>query len=166
VRLRPLVEDDLPTLCAFFASPHVERWWHESAELDSVRTKYLPSIRGEEPSHVLLAIVDERPVGLAQWYLWDDYPQGRDGYGIPAGSVGIDYLIGHAWDCGRGYGTQLIAAVLEITPPLPVWVTPEAANEPSCSVLENNGFVLMAVKQCHVETEFVEGPTALYALKR
>lgn len=51
-------------------------------------------------------------------------------------------------------------------PPVPVWVTPEAANEPSCRVLEKNGFVRMAVKQCRVPEEPWAGPTALYALAR
>ncbi|MCW2501089.1 MAG: GCN5-related N-acetyltransferase [Frankiales bacterium] len=166
MRLRLLGEDDLETLGGFFAAPHVARWWHQDAAPEAVAAEYGPLLRGEDPTVVLLALVEDRPVGLAQWYRWDDNPNERDGYGIPAGTVGIDYLIGHPHDCDRGLGTALVAAVLAATPPLPVWVTPEAANEPSRRVLEKNGFALMAVKQCQVESPFPEGPTALYRLAR
>ena len=164
--LRPLTYQDFPVLQEFFVSPHVERWWHQAPSEEALEEEFGASLRGEEPSYVLLAVVDERPVALGQWYRWDDFAKDRDGYGIPAGTVGIDYLIGHPHDCERGLGTQLVAALVAACPPNPVWVTPEAANEPSRRVLEKNGFELMSVKQCAVETRFPEGPTALYRLVR
>lgn len=148
---------DRPVLDAFFASPHVDRWWHQD-----------PARVGEyvEPSDatVLVALNDDRPVGMVQWYVWDD--QSAAPYGLPAGSLGIDYLIGFPYDCERGFGTAMIAAVLAQLPPGDVWVTPEAANEPSCRVLEKNGFERLAVKQCDVPDEQWAGPTALYRLLR
>lgn len=166
IALRPLTEADLETLAGFLAAPHVSRWWHADTDLDAVRKEYLPGIRGEEAVHLLLALDDSRPLGFAQWYLWDDHATGRDRYGIPAGAVGIDYLVGAAFDCERGWGTALIAALLDVVPPVPVWVTPEAANEPSCRVLEKNGFERMAVKQVENPEEPWAGPTALYRLIR
>jgi len=166
VILQPLVEDDLEVLSGFFASPHVERWWHQDPSLEAVHAAYLPYLTGSDPTVILLAIVGQRPVGLGQWYLWDDNPQARDAYGIPSGTVGLDYLIGHAHDCGRGMGTQLLEALVEAAPDVPIWVTPEEANEPSCRVLEKCGFELMAVKQCQIEEEPWAGPTALYRLLR
>lgn len=163
MRLRPVVADDLDVLCGFFASPHVHRWWHQDATEEVVAREYL---HRDDGTTVLLALVDERPVGLGQWYRWDDDPASRDAYGLPVGAVGIDYLIGSAFDCERGLGTQLVACLVAAADPLPVWVTPEAENEPSRRVLENNGFVLMAVKQCQVPEEPWAGPTALYKLDR
>jgi RimJ/RimL family protein N-acetyltransferase len=159
VDLRPITEADLETVDEWFAAPHVARWWR-----DDRASQFLPVIRGEEATVVLIAEHDQRAVGLAQWYRWDDYPTSRDAYGIPPGTAGIDYLIGHAHDCERGLGTALVAALLRAMPELPVWVTPEEANEPSCRVLEKNGFELMAVKQCHIPDEPAAGPTALYRL--
>lgn len=164
--LQPLVEDDLAVLSGFLASPHVARWWHQDASPEAVRAAYLPYLSGDDPTVILLAIDGQRPVGLGQWYLWDDNPQARDAYGIPSGTVGLDYLVGHAHDCDRGMGTRLLGALVEAAPALPVWVTPEAANEPSRRVLEKNGFELMAVKQCEVPEEPWAGPTALYRLLR
>ena len=161
IEFRPLTEGDMELLGGWFAAPHVVRWWH-----DEKPEQYLPAIRGTDPTVMLVAVYERRPLGLAQWYLWDDNTDSRDGYGIPAGTVGIDYLIGHPHDCERGLGTALVAALLEATPALPVWVTPEEANVPSCRVLEKNGFELMAVKQCNIPDEPKAGPTALYRLQR
>jgi aminoglycoside 6'-N-acetyltransferase len=164
--LRPLREDDLEVLAGFLWQPHVAAWWHPPQTLEEVVAEYLPGVRGEDPAVYLLGEVDGRPAAFGQWYRWDDEPASRDAYGLPEGAVGIDYLVGHAHDCERGLGTALVGALLEATPPLPVWVTPEAANEPSCRVLEKNGFARMAVKQCHVPEEPWAGPTALYWLAR
>lgn len=161
IEFRPLAEGDLELLAEWFRAPHVARWWR-----DETAEKYLPAIHGTDPTVVLVAVYDKRPLGLAQWYRWDDNADSRDRYGIPGGTVGIDYLIGHPHDCERGLGTALVAALLEQTPAVPVWVTPEEANQPSCRVLEKNGFELMAVKQCDIPEEPDAGPTALYRLQR
>jgi aminoglycoside 6'-N-acetyltransferase len=164
IELRPLTEANLETVQDWMRAPHVARWWHEDP--DSVRDRYLPTIEGSDPTVTLVAVRDREPLGLGQWYRWDDNPADRDGYGIPAGTVGIDYLIGHPRHCERGLGTALVAALLEVTPQVSVWVTPEEANVPSCRVLEKNGFELMAVKQCQIPEEPWAGPTALYRLQR
>lgn len=156
--LRPVTEEDLEVLVEFFAAPHVARWWHEEATLESVRAKY--ATPGD--AVVLLAVLDGRPVGLGQHYLWS--PSDAAPYGVPVGAVGIDYLLGHAHDCDRGLGTRLVAALVAAAPPGDVWVTPEEANGPSCRVLEKNAFELMAVKQCQVPDEPWAGPTAIYHL--
>jgi aminoglycoside 6'-N-acetyltransferase len=156
--LRPVTEDDLEVLVEFFAAPHVARWWHEEATLEAVTAKYA----APQDAVVLLAVVDGRPVGMGQHYLWSE--EDAAAYGLPAGSVGIDYLLGHAHDCDRGLGTRLVRALVAHAPPGDVWVTPEEANGPSCRVLDKNGFELMAVKQCHVPDEPWAGPTALYRL--
>lgn len=155
MRLREVTPEDVPTLVDFFAQPHVARWWHQEADPVAVAAEYLSG-----DSTVYVALVDERPVGMVQTYLWDAESGGY--YGIPAGTAGIDYLVGHPIDCDRGTGTAMIAAALELLPAVDVWVTPESANEPSCRVLEKNGFARMAVKQCHVPDEPWAGPTALY----
>ncbi len=161
LRLRPVTVEDLESLVEFFAAPHVARWWHQDASLEAVTEKYAAAI---DETVRLLVLLDERPVGMAQWYLWsvDDAAP----YGVPPGTVGFDYLLGFPRDCDRGLGTRLIAALLTEFPALDVWVTPEEANGPSCRVLEKNGFDRMAVKQCDVPGEPWAGPTAIYRLQR
>jgi aminoglycoside 6'-N-acetyltransferase len=164
--LRPLTSYDVETVAAFLRAPHVARWWHDDPDPDAVAERYAPVLSGEDPTAVLIVLADDQPIGLAQWYAWDDYPAERDAYGIPAGTVGIDYLIGRPQDCERGLGTALIAALVRATPARDLWVTPEAGNAPSRRVLEKNGFELMAVQQCLLPDEPWAGPTALYRLER
>lgn len=166
MELRAALDSDLELISTWLAQPHVARWWHEDAALEVVTKRYAPCLTGSEPTTLLVAYEDERPVGLALTYRWDDYPSERDGYGIAPGTAGLDYLIGHPHDCGRGLGTRLVAELGATLAPYDVWVTPEAANEPSRRVLEKNGFVLMAVKQCQQVSAPTEGPTALYRLQR
>ena len=160
MELRPLAEDDLEMVDAWFDAPHVRRWWREDKA-----EQYLPVLRGEDPTVVLVAVHDRRPIGLGQWYAWDHEPS-RELYGIPTGTAGIDYLIGHAHDCERGLGTELIALLVEASLPYPLWVPVEESNEPSRRVLEKNGFELMAVKKCDVPEEPWAGPQAIYRLQR
>ena len=160
IDLRPLTHADLDLVDEWFDAPHVRRWWVEDKA-----SQYLPVLAGEDPSHVLIAVHDKRPVGLGQWYLWDDEPS-RVLYGFPEGAAGIDYLIGHPHDCERGLGTALIAALVEATAPYPLWVPVEETNEPSRRVLEKNGLELMAVKVCDIPEEPWAGPQAVYRLAR
>lgn len=164
LQLRPVTRAQLVLVSEFFAAPHVARWWREDPALEAIEARYAPLLAGQDGTVLLLAWEADRAVGLVQWYLWSE--QDAAPYGLPVGTVGIDYLIGHPRDCERGLGTALVAAVLEQVPSGAVWVTPEAANGPSCRVLEKNGFELMAVKQCHVPDEPWAGPTALYRLER
>jgi hypothetical protein len=142
VLLRPLQIADADTVAVFLAAPHVARWWTGEAEGG------------------LLALLDERPVGLAEWYLWNDRAEDRDALGIPADTAGVAVLVGHAHDCQRGLGTEILATLLERLGAVAVWVATAEANAPWRTVLENNDFALMAVKAVGGEQ------TAVYALQR
>jgi RimJ/RimL family protein N-acetyltransferase len=117
---------------------------------------------------MLIVEADAVPVGLAQWYRWDDYTEDRDNYRIGAGELGLDYAIGEPSTFGRGVGTSMVARLLDLlraetAPGTPVTVTPEAANSASRRVLEKNGFVHSATFQSeHLEGRAPEGPTAIY----
>jgi len=65
--LRDLTEADLPLISRWSGEPHVDRWWHEAADLAQTRKTYLPYINGTDPTHVLIVELDARPIGLAQW---------------------------------------------------------------------------------------------------
>jgi aminoglycoside 6'-N-acetyltransferase len=163
-----MVEDDLPLLVSWFQEPHVHRWWRTAPDLEQARAKYLPRLRGEQPTTMLTVLEDDVPVGLAQWYRWDDYAEDRDNYRIGAGELGIDYAIGEAGACHRGLGTELIRVLLDMLgsrfpPGTGVSVTPEADNLPSRRILEKNSFALIDVFQSRqLPGRMQEGPTALY----
>jgi aminoglycoside 6'-N-acetyltransferase len=163
-----MTDADLPIVVDWLAQPHVHRWWHLGYDLAAVTKKYGPRLRGEDPTHMLIVESDAAPVGLAQWYRWDDYTEDRDNYRIGKGELGFDYAIGEPSTVGRGVGTIMIARLLDLlrdvaAPGMPVTVTPEAANTASRRVLEKNGFVHTATFQSeHLEGQAPEGPTTLY----
>src|SRR5690242_18324392 len=106
--LRPMIADDLPLLVSWFQQPHVHRWWRETPDLEQTRAKYLPRLSGDRPTTMITVVDDDVPIGLAQWYRWDDYAEDRDNYRIGADELGIDYTIGDLDACHRGLGTQMI----------------------------------------------------------
>src|SRR5688500_670735 len=59
---RPLAEVDLELVAAWLATPHVRAWWRAPADIESVRAKYLPRIRGDEPTEVFVASLDDEPI--------------------------------------------------------------------------------------------------------
>ncbi|MEO7261183.1 MAG: GNAT family N-acetyltransferase [Jatrophihabitantaceae bacterium] len=167
IRLRPLTPADLPLLSQWFSAAHVERWWHESSDLAEIRSEYLPSIEGSEPSHVLIAELPAGPFGLAQWYRWSDYPDHAHSLGADPDEAGFDYLIGSPDLCGRGIGTRLITALVKHIRERDATVAgfvvdPEVANAASRRILEKNGFELIAVKEIPDPDGHPIGPTAIY----
>jgi aminoglycoside 6'-N-acetyltransferase len=163
-----MTDADLPHVVEWLAQPHVHLWWRLDYDLPAATKKYGPRLRGEEPTHMLIVESDALPIGLAQWYRWDDYADDRDNYRIGAGELGFDYAIGAPAECGRGVGTIMIARLLDLlrtkaAPGTAVTVTPEAANTASRRILEKNGFAHTATFQTEqLEGRAPEGPTAVY----
>ncbi len=140
-----MTDADFPDVVTWLAQPHVKRWWQLDYDLPAVTAKYGPRVRGEEPTHMLVMLEHDTAVGLAQWYRWDDYADDRDHYAIGPGELGMDYAIGPLAACGRGIGTQVVAALLAAMAVAhragtPVTVTPQQENVASCRVLAKNGF--------------------------
>ena len=168
ISLRPMTSADFPAVVDWLARPHVKRWWQLDYDLSAVRQKYGPRVCGAEPTRMLVIVEDDTAVGLAQWYRWDDYADDRDNYRVGAGELGMDYAIGLPAACGRGVGTQVVAAVLDMMREAhpagtPVTVTPQQANVGSRRVLEKNGFLHVATRQVgQLPGHAPEGPVASY----
>ncbi|WP_310371626.1 GNAT family N-acetyltransferase [Catenuloplanes atrovinosus] len=149
VTVRPLAVDDLDTVVAWFAQPHVARWWEASTEPAAVRRRYADRIAGREPTEAFAIESGGRPVGLIQRYLIEDHPDWADAllatgaFAVPA--AGIDYLIGDPALTGRGLAAaairHLAPATLDRHPHLEAVVAaPFTANVASWRTLERAGF--------------------------
>ena len=144
IAFRPLTVDDLELLVEWFADPVVATWWDQPAEIESVRSKYLPRIDGTGgPTLMWIAEIDGAAAGLFQSYLHTDHSEHDIAVGLPD-AVGIDYLLGAAHR-GRRLGGATLRAfasfVLDTYPEAAVCVaTPAAANAASCAALERAGF--------------------------
>jgi aminoglycoside 6'-N-acetyltransferase len=164
--LRPMVLEDLNLVHRWLAEPGVARWFLAASSIDDELADLQRAVEGEEPTEVLLASRDERPVGWCQWYLCSDYPDHAAGVGAHPDDVGIDYAIGEAGERGRGVGTALVAALVDhirgLHPGAGIIADPEASNAASRAVLERNGFVLLDERP--VPSEATRDLMALYRL--
>jgi aminoglycoside 6'-N-acetyltransferase len=162
VALRPTAEIDLPAVRNWLLAPHVAQWWTEDPAVELAG--YLRSIRGEEPTHALMIVVDGAVVGWCQWYCWQDYPEAPE-YGAGPLDVGLDYAIGEPSAVGRGVGTAMIGALVDVVrlsrPGAPLLVSVDVRNRASRRVLEKNGFVLTGIREIPSEPE---DRSALYRL--
>lgn len=115
VTLRPLTEDDLAMLHGWLNRPHIVEWWGgERPSLAEVRRDYLPKIMAASGVTPYIALLGERPIGYAQSYVamgsgdgwWEDE--------MDPGVRGIDQSLADAADLGKGLGTQLVTALVEL----------------------------------------------------
>lgn len=151
VDLRALTRADFGLLSTWLTEPEVVEWWHDDPAPAALERQYGASIDGLDPTTVLVASHEGRPVGLVQWYRWADEPDYLQEVAgvvtVPAGAAGIDYLIGSPDSRGRGLGRAMITAVLArvaaaglMTVIVPVHVD----NHASRAVLRRCGFVVVA----------------------
>ena len=140
-----------------------------------VAEKYLPRIRGEVPTEVFVIVLDGRDVGMIQRYRISDHPEWDRtiaGSGLTFRSAaGIDYFIGEPDLLGRGIGSAAVAAFTsmvfaEYEDVDSVVVTPQAANIPSCRVLEKAGYERRWVGMLDSEHPSDAGRAALYVRQR
>jgi len=161
-----MCEDDLDIVGTWLREPHVARWWRDppDEELAAMRGR----VRGEldDATRMLTVTVDDRVIGWAQWYWWDDYPDVVTAIGSRPGEAGIDYAIGDPASLGQGVGRRMIAALVREVrrdrSGAGLLVAPEATNLASRAVLERNGFHLVDVRP--VATETSGEPMAIYRL--
>jgi len=174
IELRPLERSDLPLLANWLSRPHVEKWWRESADIETVEAEYGPMIDGSDPTDGFIVFKEGQPMGFVQRYLIADYPDWQRTIAAASDSVpaaGIDYLIGDENETGRGLGPQMIATLVD-----DCWVTyPDIhaivvdvlqENRASWRALEHAGFHRIWNGTLNSDHPGHEGPSFLYLISR
>ena len=146
ITFRRVVRDDFPLLASWLAQPHVERWWNNEFTPEAIEADFGPTADGKEPNQDHLILLDDRPIGLMQYYRWADYPEDIEEMApimaVPNEAVSIDYLIGAPGLIGRGIGTAMIVRFCEW-----IWDTNPAAScvlVPVCSANERSWRALLS----------------------
>ena len=150
-----MTEADLPTVAGWLAEPHVARWWTPDTTVEAQLSTYRERINGSGATTMLMASVEGRPVGWAQWYRWADHPAAAQAMEASDGEAGIDYAIGDPTAVGYGLGlladAALVHEVRRCTGPIGLLVAPDATNTASRRVLEKNGFQLVDIRPVATE---------------
>ena len=117
VTLRLMTEHDLPMLHDWLNRPHVVEWWggdEARPSLAEVREHYLPRVLAEEHVTPYIAMLGAEPIGYAQSYValgsgdgwWEDETD--------PGVRGIDQSLANPAQLGKGLGTKLVRALVEL----------------------------------------------------
>lgn len=164
--LRAMRSHDLELVRRWLVEPHVARWYLTGSTVEDEIDGLRRCIAAVDPTHALLVLERNRPIGWCQWYLCSDYPDHAAAVGAEPGDAGIDYAIGDRARTGQGVGTALIAALVAHVrrrhPEAGMIADPEAANLASRRVLEKNGFRLL--REGPVESEPTDAVMAVYRL--
>lgn len=148
VTLRRMTEHDLPMLHVWLNRPHIVEWWGGEGErpsLDDVYEHYLPRVLEEEAVTPYIAMLGEEPIGYAQSYIaigsgggW--WPDETD-----PGVRGIDQSLANPAQLGKGLGTQLVQALVELLFSDPavtkIQTDPAPNNHRAIRCYEKAGFV-------------------------
>jgi aminoglycoside 6'-N-acetyltransferase len=172
--LRQLDRADLPQLSRWLEAPHVKRWWRERSDAETVEAAYGPAIDGADPTELLIAELDGRPIGMLQRYrLADnpDYERALEPVGAPHPAAGLDYLIGEPDLTGRGLGPVMIAegsaGAWETYPEIAaIVVAVQVANRRSWRALEKAGYRRAWSGFTDSGDPSDEGPSHVYVLDR
>jgi aminoglycoside 6'-N-acetyltransferase len=159
-------EADLETFERWLHEPHFARWFLEDSSIEAELAASRRAIHCEEPTNMLIAMLDSAAIGWCQWYCFDDDAEEVAEYEALPGEIGIDYAVGDPSWIGRGIGTQLVAMLVRVVrsavPEASIMTAPSAANRASCRVLEKNGFRLVDVRDISGEPN--ASPLAIYRL--
>jgi aminoglycoside 6'-N-acetyltransferase len=112
IRFEPLTRDDLVQLHAWIQKPHVAEWWRDLETLEKVEADHMAALEGTEPSYHYVIVVDDRRVGMIQWYLVADFPEWEEILHVGEGVAGVDLLIGEEDAIGRGLGPEVLRAFI------------------------------------------------------
>jgi len=148
VTLRPMTEHDLPMLHEWLNRPHIAAWWggdEARPTLAEVHAQYAPQILAEASVTPYIAMLGEEPIGYAQSYValgsgdgwWEDETD--------PGVRGIDQSLASASLLGKGLGTQLVRALVELLFADPgvtkIQTDPSPNNARAIRCYEKAGFV-------------------------
>jgi aminoglycoside 6'-N-acetyltransferase len=174
ITFRPLSAGDLPKVAEWLAAPHVKEWWPEPHDLASVESRFLPMVRGIDPTEGFIILHDGTPIGYIQRYRLADEPDWRRAVEVAVGvleGVGIDYLIGDAARVGRGLGTEAIGRFVselwERSEDIAVVVVAvQQLNLASWHALERAGFERVWAGLLDTDDPSDQGPAFLYRQTR
>lgn len=117
VTLRLMTEQDLPMLYEWLNRPHIVEWWggeEERPTLADVQKQYLPSALAQESVTPYIAMLNGEPIGYAQSYVALGSGDGWWEEETDPGVRGIDQSLANASQLGKGLGTKLVRALVEL----------------------------------------------------
>lgn len=145
IQLREMTASDLPLFREWLHAPHVAPWFADALD-------WLAEVEDRSGDfswiHHFIAEDDGVPIGFCQYYAVPDSGEVYEGYEDPAGIYSIDYLVGDAKRLRKGFGKQIVHALIERillhADAKRIILRPEAENAASRALLASCGFTPQA----------------------
>ena len=114
ITFRPLALTDLPQLQEWLARRHVAEWWTPTPSLAELEEEFRPLIAGQSTTRAYFVLGDGEAIGYIQSYIAKDsgdewWPDEQD-----PGVWGIDQFLANAEHLGRGLGTAMVRAFVQL----------------------------------------------------
>ena len=139
--LREMTIDDLALFKKWLYLPHVATWYHEPLD-------WIEEVEKQNDEYCWLHhfIVEDngKPIGFCQYYACQDSGESWGGYTKLGGTYSVDYLIGNENYLKKGFGRQILQALIDKvkshSDAKRIVVEPEPENMASCGLLVACGF--------------------------
>jgi len=141
-----LEETDIDLLYKWLNTDFVIEWYgKKNHSYDEIVNKYLPRIKGEEPTHSFIIEYKLKKIGYIQTYLIEDYPEYSQYVEINEKAAGLDLFIGEKEYIHVGLGKYIIKKFLKeyvfpITNAISCIMGPEPKNKIAIKAYEKSGF--------------------------
>lgn len=113
INFRCLEANDLELLYKWLNKGVVTKWYNKGgSSYEQVESKYLPRVRGDQPTHSYVIVYDNVSIGYIQTYLIDDYPDYSQYVQSSEPAAGLDLFIGESEFIHKGLGSLILREFL------------------------------------------------------
>jgi RimJ/RimL family protein N-acetyltransferase len=163
-RFDPVREEDLPMLREWLMRPHVAEWWGPADSIDDLRDDYVAAAEGPKATRAFIARFRSRPIGFIQSYVVAGSGGGWWKEETDPGARGTDQFLSEESDLGRGLGSAMLRAFLDLlfldAQVTAVQTDPDPRNERAIRCFRRAGFRPVQ------EVRTPDGPALLMRLHR
>ena len=140
--LRQLEDKDIELFKNWLYRPHVALWYeHPLSWISEVEARHT----GFSFIHHYIAENNEEPIGFCQYYEYAYSHENWHGDIKIEGTYSVDYMIGEEKVLGKGFGKQIVKALINEIKMIPeakrIIVQPDSKNNASCCTLLSCGFI-------------------------
>lgn len=115
ISFKSLEIEDLDLLYKWLNNPYVKEWYSrdEKTDLESIKKKYLPRIKGKENVKCFIVYYDNEPFGFIQTYKISKFPEYAKFVDIDFEAASVDLFIGEKDFMNKGLGSEMLKKFLK-----------------------------------------------------
>jgi len=158
ITFRKLEEADLQIMYKWLNTDFVIEWFGKSSSFDEVVRRYLPRIKGEQPTFPFVIECNNRGIGYIQTYMIEDYPEYSKYVNTDEHAAGMDLFIGEQEFIHKGLAKNILTKFLReyvflLNDAVCCIIGPEPQNKTAIRAYEKAGFKYLKTIQVPDEDE-------------